>query len=242
MLDYARLPRWQWPFAPHDLGTYPQANGQVYGGGERTEENQMPVEESGNMLILLAALAQVEGNADFAEKYWPQLTKWAEYLKEKGPGPGEPALHRRLRRPPGAQREPVDQGHPGAGRVRACLRHDRAQAPKSRHYRKTAQRVRRTSGSELAADGDHYRLAFDKPGTWSQKYNLVWDQLLGLNLFPPEVARHGDRVLPDEAKPYGLPLDNRRSTPSSIGYCGPRPWPKPLGFRAKSSRRPIPIR
>ncbi len=42
----------------------------------------------------------------------------------QGPGPGKPALHRRLRRPPGPQRQPLAQGHPGASRLRGPVRED----------------------------------------------------------------------------------------------------------------------
>jgi hypothetical protein len=207
VLQYASLPRWNFSFAPHDLGRYPHANGQVYGGREKTEENQMPVEETSNMLILVAAIEKAEGSTALAERYWPLLTKWAAYLKDKGLDPenqlstddfaGHLAHNANL-----SIKAIVALG--AYAQLAGKLGH-KAEADS---YQKTAVDFAKRWVT-MAADGDHYVLAFDKPGTWSQKYNLVWDKVLGLKLFPDEVARKEITYYQKQQNQFGLPLDNR---------------------------------
>ena len=73
----------------------------------------------------------------------------------------------------------------------------------------TKARQMATEWERMANDGDHYRLTFDKPGTWSQKYNLVWDRLLGLDIFDSKIAEMEIPYYLAKQNIYGLPLDNR---------------------------------
>ena len=199
---YSESGKWTKPFAAHDIGTYPLANGQTYGG-------DMPVEECGNMLILTAALASVEGNAAYAQKHWEVLTTWKDYLLKHGLDPenqlctddfaGHFAHNANLS-------IKAIMGIASYGMLAEMLSMPDLAGESYAKAREMAAKWK-----EMAADGDHYRLTFDKPGTWSQKYNLVWDKLLGLEIFDPEIARTELAYYHTQQNPYGLPLDNRRT-------------------------------
>lgn len=212
---YAASDEWKvehkYDFAPHDAGRYPLLNGQVYGlkGGKLLYEKQMPVEECGNMLIMEAATAIADRDASFAAEHLDVLEGWVKYLIENGKDPenqlctddfaGHLAHNCNLTLK-------AIMGIASLGIIYDMLG-DKDNAKK---YLDIARELA-PDWAERAANGDgSYRLAFDAPGTFSMKYNIVWDKLFGTDLMPKEVLQSEVASYKKHFMPYGLPLDSRQ--------------------------------
>lgn len=211
--DLADSCHWSYDFAPHDAGRYPVIDGQRYGKIERTEtystyrdEMQMPVEECGNMLVMEAMTAIASGDFSFAESHKNHLDKWVKYLIDNG-------------------RDPENQlctddfaGHL-AHNCNLSLKAIMGIASYGiildgigENGEKYIELAREMAQDWLvrASSGDGtFRLAFDKEGSFSMKYNIVWDKILDLGIMPKGVFESEISGYKRQTRPYGLPLDNR---------------------------------
>ena len=205
--EYVRSGKWPYEFAPHDLGTYPILNGQVYGSGFKMSM-QMPVEECGNMLIMTAAVTKAVGSKKLFTEYRDIADRWAKYLSEFGADPdnqlctddfaGHLAHNCNL-----ALKSIVAL----AAYSRLCK--IAGDNDKAQYYEELAKK-NAAEWAEKAAVGDGtYRLTFDNRDTFSMKYNAVWDGIFGLNIFPDNMWTDEINGYEKHFNPYGLPLDSR---------------------------------
>lgn len=241
IFKFAACDAWEFDFAPHDVGRYPYAWGQVYGykeayGMQATEKHiwkqqksgvypafymypagsnlfllnyQMPVEECGNILILMAAICKSDGNAEFARPYWNVIKQWKNYLVKYGTDPGDQLctddFAGRLSHNVNLSVKAIIGIESYA--ILADMLGEEAEAVK---YHKLAGKM--AADWEIRANsGDHYSLVFDDPDTWSLKYNLVWDRMWGCKLFSDTVYEKEISYYIKKTCEYGTPLDSRKS-------------------------------
>lgn len=200
IIKYANSEEWTFDFTPHDVGRYPIANGQVYGNNKF--KYQMPVEEAGNMLLCLAAVKKYKnGDTELFDANKELMTGWVNYLLEYG-------------------YDPADQlcTDDFAGRLaRNCNLSLKAilgiaayaDLSGDASYMETARQWAKNWEKDAKADHIGTRLTFDKGESWSMKYNIVWDNLLGYGIFSDEVKKNEIKVYAEKMNRYGVPLDSR---------------------------------
>lgn len=198
---FADCPVWEYDFAPHDVGRYPYAAGQVYGLNKKHErkefrhengcifpfyyqfpagsdvyewKNQMLVEECGNMLIMTAVVCQLDHSPAFAKPYYEVLKQWTEYLLTYGADPGEQLCTDDFA---GHLSHNVNLSAKAIMGVEAFSRLGKQMGKKEEaaRYHAKAEEMAKDWEKRAFAD-DHYRLTFENQDSWSLKYNLIWDK------------------------------------------------------------------
>ncbi|MEE0982410.1 MAG: DUF4965 domain-containing protein [Acutalibacteraceae bacterium] len=203
---YASSDAWEYDFAPHDAGQYPLVNGQVYGNNEL--KWQMPVEECGNMIILVSAICKADGEYSFAEENFELLEKWSKYLIKYGKDPehqlctddfaGHLAHNCNLSLK-------AIMGITGFADILKNLGKENEAEELFAIEKDYAYSFIKNAENEVGS----YRLAYDRPGTFSLKYNSVWDKIWKTGLFPESFFKSEIERYKKEALPYGVPLDSR---------------------------------
>lgn len=204
---------WFYEFAPHDAGQYPLANGQQYGyWADYTRAKdpltaQMPVEECGNMLLCVASVCFAKNDMAYFQKHEAILKQWADYLVKVGYDPDNQLCTDDFAGHLAHNCNLSVKAICGLGAYARMLEAV-GQKDAAVYYRAEAEKLAK-QWEEAAFDGDHYRLAFDQEGTWSLKYNMVWDKLLDMHLFSDKVYELELAYYKKQMRPYGIPLDSR---------------------------------
>ncbi len=204
---------WIHEFAPHDIGTYPLCNGQTYGYTFRHRamrmpmDSQMPVEECGNMLLCVAASCFAKKDMGYFVKHQKLLKQWADYLVKIGYNPDNQLCTDDFA---GHLAHNVNLSVKSVCALGAYAKMLRQTGDEENadHYRGKAEEMaaQLEAGSE---DENCYRLTFDKEGTWSLKYNMVWDKLFDMRLFSQKMYDKELDWYKKQVGPYGIPMDCR---------------------------------
>lgn len=170
---------------------------------------QMPVEECSNMIILTCAAQRLAPKTLTAERL-ETLEKWAGYLVDKGLIPENQLCTDDFAGHLDKNANLSVKAVVGLGAYAALLEQlgDKKQATK---YRSIAEDYA-ARWEKMCYDGRECSpLTMDGRGSYSLKYNLLFDKLLGLQLFSDSVYGAEVKAMLEHSNRYGAPLDERKT-------------------------------
>ena len=209
LFKYARMEAWPYDFAPHDVGRYPIANGQVYGldeNGNHRYEKQMPVEECGNAILCVYTICHYKKDNAYFIKNKDILEKWVKYLIQFGLDPENQLCTDDFAGHLAHNCNLSAKAIMGIAAYAKLL--ENTGDAEAENYMKIAKEYAQ-NWENTAFDKDHYKLTFDGENTWSIKYNMVWDKMFGWGIFSDEVFEREVAYYSKKINKYGLPLDSR---------------------------------
>lgn len=195
--------------AIHDLGTFPVAKGYPDGTDE-----PMPLEECGNMIIMVLAYAQKTGDNAYLTQHYPILKQWAGYLVDEALIPADQISTDDFA---GSLANQTNLGLKGIIGLRAMseISERTGNTDDAKTYGDTAASyIEQWQGFGLntAADPPHSTLSYGDADSHGLLYNLYANSLLGFGDFVPKsVYDMQSDFYPTVALAYGVPLDTRHT-------------------------------
>eukprot|EP01061_Rhynchopus_euleeides_P014585 TRINITY_DN25229_c0_g1_i1.p1 TRINITY_DN25229_c0_g1~~TRINITY_DN25229_c0_g1_i1.p1 ORF type:complete len:695 (+),score=186.55 TRINITY_DN25229_c0_g1_i1:43-2085(+) len=192
-------------WAPHHLGVWPVC--------DQTPESQeqMPVEETGNILLMIATYVKSSQDLTWLAPYWTQLDSWATYLTTVLPDPGNQLCTDDFEGPSPHNANLAVKGILALDAYASLLKQKGDTTGFVKYNTIAATLSKQWVGNATDGDGTHTKLQYDLQGSWSQKYNIYFQYALGLSTIPQSVVTkewaHYELMQND----YGIPLDDRAS-------------------------------
>ncbi|KAM7186314.1 protein of unknown function (DUF1793) domain containing protein [Naviculisporaceae sp. PSN 640] len=192
-------------YAQHDLGTFPVAEGHPKG-----DDEAMPLEECGDMIIMTLAYAQRTGDTDYLRNHYARLAQWAQFLVEESLVPANQLSTDDFA---GTLVNQTNLAIKGIIGLRAMSQIANMTSNQD-HWGNTAisylQKWRELAVNNNA-NAPHTTLSYGDNSSHGLLYNIYADKLLNLNFIPQEIYDMQSSFYPTVALEFGVPLDTRHN-------------------------------
>ncbi|KAL4917524.1 hypothetical protein BDW62DRAFT_211209 [Aspergillus aurantiobrunneus] len=202
MMRYLAAGRWELPYTIHDMGThYPNAIGH-----DDQKAETMPIEECGNLMVLVLAYVRATGDTAWADQYTHILRQYADYLVDN-------SIDIALQLSSNDAAGPLANETNLAIKAAVGLKAFGELSGLSEYSQIGEERASLFFTQGLGTDEtkSHFVLQYpDNPASWKTPYNLFPDVLLNLRTFPKGAYQMGNTFFKSVRAEYGVPLDDRQ--------------------------------